>query len=340
MAIFSNIFLKTLAIFFSITFVIILASLTLSITGNQENENFIFVSGNKDSTNSIAIIELNGIIVDKNAEFPDLINNFTISPKLVKNYLDEINNINPKIIIFSINSPGGTVSASKQLYDIIKKYKKNNEVEILVHTNELLASGGYWVSSSADQIYASYGSIIGSIGVKGPDWFFYDQPTTISTGIFGNKKKKKNGIRVFSNKAGKSKDIYNPFREPTLKEIKHLQNMVDEIYSDFVQVVSKERKIEKSTIINDIGGQIFTSKKAIKLHLIDGEISLDELINITIKNNDFKDYKIIKKKHKKNSLFKEIFMSKGVNEKNNLEIPCLNLRTSITAILTNQSTGC
>lgn len=339
MAIFSNVFLKTLAIFFAITLIFVLISIVISFMDTKNNE-YVFVSGDKNSSNTLAIIELNGVIIEQNIEFPDLTNNFIISPSRVKNYLDDLEVLAPKILIFSINSPGGTVSASKNLYDIIIKYKKRNNLQVFVHTNELLASGGYWVSASADQIYASYGSIVGSIGVKGPDWYFYDQPKSISTGIFGNRIETKNGIKVFSNKAGKSKDIFNPFREPTKQEIKHLQNMVDEIYSDFVQVISKERKIEISTIINDIGGQIFTSKQAIKLHLIDGEISLENLISKTIKNNNFENYKIIKKYNQKRSLFKEIFIGNRIELKDNLNVQCLNLRTSIAAILTYQSTGC
>lgn len=339
MALFLNTFIKTVAFFFSITFVVILTSLAINFVNNPVNEDFRFVSGDKNSTNSLAIIELSGIIIDKNNGFPNLTNNFIISPTQVKNYLDELEDIKPKIILFSINSPGGTVSASKNLYEIIKKYKKNNKVEILVHTNELLASGGYWVSLSADQIYASYGAIVGSIGVKGPDWFFYDQPSSISTGIFGSNIETKNGIKVFSNSAGKSKDIFNPFREPTKKEVKHLQNMVDEIYSDFINVVSKERKIEISTILNDIGGQIFTSKQAVKLHIIDGEFSMDDLIERTIKNK-FENYKIIKKNHQRDSLLKKIFMSKAINNQNNLSSECLSLLSSISVILSYQSSGC
>lgn len=340
MAIIMNIFLKTLAIFLSTAFILILTSLAFNFFGNKENENFIFVSGDKNSFNSLAIIELNGMIIEKNNEFPDLANNLIIAPSQVKGYLDELKNIEPKVIIFSINSPGGTVSASKNLYDIITKFKKNNDVEILIHTNELLASGGYWVSTSADKIYASYGSIVGSIGVKGPDWFFYDQPKSISTGIFGKKIETQNGIKIFSNQAGKSKDIFNPFRKPTKEENAHLQNMVDEIYSDFIQVVSKERKIEISTIINDIGGQIFTSKKAIELNLIDDEISLDELMNKVIKNKNFRNYKIIKKYNQKNSLVKKIFMGINNEQQNNLNIQCLTLTSSFIALLSYQSTGC
>ena len=340
MAIFFNTFIKGLAIFLSITFAVILISLAVSFFNNTENNSFIFIEGNKDSTNLIALIELNGIIVEKNNEFPNLTNNFIISPKQVKGHLDKLQKIKPKIIIFSINTPGGTVSASKNLYDIIKKYKKNNDVEIIVHSSELLASGGYWVSASADQIYASYGSIVGSIGVKGPDWFFYDLPKSISAGVFGNRIETENGIKVFSNKAGKSKDIFNPYRKPTKQEITHLQDMVNEVYNDFVQIISKHRKIEMNIIVNDIGGLIFTSKKALKLQLIDGVISLEDLIERTLKSKNFKNYKIIKKINKNPPLFKEIFMSKNITLQNNLNVHCLSLRTSITALLSYQSTGC
>ena len=248
--------------------------------------------------------------------------------------------ISPNVIIFSINSPGGTVSASKNFYDIVKDFKKDNDVEILFHTNELLASGGYWASSSADKIYANYGSLIGSIGVKGPDWFFYDQPKSISTGIFGNKIETKESIKIYSSKAGKSKDIFNPFRRPTDYELTHLQKMVDEIYDDFVRVISKERKIEANTLTNDIGALIYTSEKAVNLNLIDGELSLDNLINKIIKDNNFKNYKVIKRFIQKNSLFREILT--GIYYKSNLNIKfeCLQLRSSISAILSYRSTGC
>ena len=78
----------------------------------------------------------------------------------------------PNILIIKINSPGGTVTATASLEKIINDFKKENKIEIYFYSDEILASGGYWVATSGDKIYANYGSIIGSIGVKGPDWFF------------------------------------------------------------------------------------------------------------------------------------------------------------------------
>ena len=340
MSIFFNVFVKSIAFFLSILTIILLISLFFSFFSDR-NKNFTTLFGEENSTNIIAVIELNGLIIETTSELSNLANPFIISPQSIKKNLEELNKVSPKAVIFSINSPGGTVSASKKLYDIIKNYKKNNKsTKIFIHTDELLASGGYWVATAADGIYASYGSITGSIGVKGPDWFFYDKPKTFSTGIFGNSIETEEGIKVFSNIAGKSKDIFNPFRKPTNNELEHLQNMVNKIYNDFIRIVSKERKIEIKTIENEIGALIFTSKDAYEYNLIDDEINLEDLINRTIKKNNFKDYKVIKIINKKNSLVREILTSSLDKKEKYFKYECLSLRSSITAVLSYEATGC
>jgi len=340
MSIFFNVFIKSIAFFLSIICIIIIVAFLISFFENK-NTNFTTLYGDEGSANIIAIIELNGLIIETNTDLSYLSNPFTISPKNTKNKLQELEDISPKAIIFSINSPGGTVSASKKIYDIIKNFKKNNSnIDIFIHTDELLASGAYWVATAADGIYASYGSITGSIGVKGPDWFYYDQPKTISTGIFGNTIETENGIKIFSNKAGKSKDIFNPFRKPTNNELDHLQNMVNEIYADFIRIVSKERKIETNILREDIGALIFTSDQASELNLINDELNLEELINKTIRDNKLKDYKVIKLINTKNSLIKQILSSNSNNTNHDMIYECINLRSSMTAILSFESTGC
>lgn len=341
MAIFLNIFIKTIAIFFSILFVFVFIILTISFIKPSKNNDFSFISGEENSSNIIAIIQLNGLIINNSNQLSELVNPFIISPNRVKTDLDNLNKINPKVIVFSINSPGGTVSASKNLYDIITEYKNNNkETQIIFHTNELLASGGYWASMSADKIFSNYGAIIGSIGVKGPDWFYYDQPISISSGIFGNRIETKKGIEVFTNIAGKSKDIFNPFRKPTEDEINQLLNMVNEIYDDFINTVSKKRKIETQNIEKEIGATIYTSGKAKQLYLIDGEMTLDNLIKKIINEKKYIDYKLLKKFNKKNSLLNDILTGGFYKNEINLQIECLTLRSSISVILSYESTGC
>lgn len=340
MSIFFNVFIKSIAFFLSIISIIIIISLSLSFFTDTNND-FAMLEGDESSSNVLAIIELSGLIVESSSEVSKLTNRFIISPNDVKKNFEKIRETSPKVIIISINTPGGTVSASKNLYDMIKNFKRNNKnIDIFIHTDELLASGGYWVATAADSIYASYGSIIGSIGVKGPDWIFYDKPKTLSTGLFGNTIETENGIKVFSSKAGKSKDILNPFRKPTKNELEHLQKMVDEIYSDFIRIVSKERKIETTVLEEDIGALIFTSAQASDLNLIDSELSLEKLINKIIKDNNFRNYKVIKIVSTKNSLVREILTSTSAEKDSYMNLKCLSLRSSITAILSYEATGC
>ena len=339
MRLFLNTFVKTFAIFISIASLILIVSSLLIFTENRDDK-FRFLYGDKNSDKIIAILELNGIIIEKYNELQHLTNPFIISPSEVNSHLNNLKQFSPEIIIFSINSPGGTVSASKKLYDIIKDYKKNNNVEIFFHTSELLASGGYWAATSADEIYANYGAIIGSIGVRGPDWFFYDQPKKISTGIFGNSIETKNKIQIFSNIAGKSKDILNPFRKPRQDELNHLKKMVEDIYYDFIRIVSKERKIESNILVNEIGALIYNSTQASQLHLINGESSINQLIAKKAKKRGFEKYKVIKTINTKNSLIKELLTGNFNNFDNNILIECLSLRSSISAILSFEATGC
>ena len=307
---------------------------------SKSNDEYFYIEDDKEANFKIGIIELEGLIIEKDIHFPSLMASLIISPQDVKNKLKSIKQFSPQIIIFSVNSPGGTVSASNTLYSIIKDFKKHNDVEIFFHTNELLTSGGYWVASSSDGIFASYGSIIGSIGVKGPDWFYYENPISISSGVFNNRIETKDGIKVYSNKAGLSKDLYNPFRRPNANEIKHLQNMVDQIYSDFVRIISKERKIEIDFITNEIKGLVYTTAKAIDLNLIDDELSLDELVESQVKKRNIENYSLVRVISKKKSLLSNLLINEFNQKDYKINTECLNVRTSIAAILSYESIGC
>ena len=171
-----------------------------------------------------------------------------INPKYVKNYLEELKKLNVNVLIVNINSPGGTLTATAELENIFYNFKKETNTKIYFFTKEILASGGYWIGTSADKIYASYGAVIGSIGVSGPSWYYYNNPISLSSGILGQTIETKKGIEVFNQNAGQGKDLFNPYRRPTNDEIKHLQKIVDEVYNDFLRKVSKSRKIEISFV--------------------------------------------------------------------------------------------
>ena len=208
-----------------------------------------------------------------------------------------------------------------------------------------MASGAYWFALSGDAIYASYGSLIGSIGVKGPDWIYFDKPISMSSGIFGNAIETKNGIKVYSQNAGKSKDMLNPFRQPTKEELQYIQLLINDIYDDFVNLVSKKRKIEVNIITSEIGALIYNSTHAKNNYLIDGEMNLNSLINKIVDKNKFDNYQILESSNINTSFFEKYFLQIFSNQKldkniiiNNLI--CNNLRINISSIIPNYLSSC
>ena len=260
------------------------------------------IEGDQNSNNIIGVINLNGPIFNNSRNV--LENNFYdyINPEHIRLYLEELKELNIKILLVNINSPGGTVTATAELENILKNFKKETKVKIYFFTSEILASGGYWIATTADRIFASYGSTIGSIGVGGPSWYYYNTPLSVSSGLLGQSIETEKGIEVFNQNAGQSKDLFNPFRKPKDQEILHLQKIVDEIYEDFIIKVSKNRSIEIKTIRNNIGALIYSSKQAKENFLIDDVVTYNSLIEYIIKENNYDDYKIYENIVKRNLL--------------------------------------
>ena len=314
MTMFVRTFINIIAFLMAITvFVAFIAFSINFLSDNPKNNHFINTYGDKNSPNKIAILKINGPILNEPISDLDifLFNEFEIIyASYIEQLLKELDNEEIVGLIVSINSPGGSVSGSYRLFNQLLNFKKKNKIKIYFHTNDLLASGAYWASLSGNKIFASYGSIIGSIGVKGPDWLYYDNPISISSGILGNSVETKNGIKKFENIAGDSKDLFNPFRPPNEKEIQQLQKNVQNTYEDFINSVSKIRKIEKEIIINDLGAMIFDTKSAKNKYLIDDILPLEKVINFMIKELDIINYQIIENKNLNTNLLDKFLTSK------------------------------
>tara|TARA_Y100001935_G_scaffold222767_1_gene197736 strand:- start:141 stop:1163 length:1023 start_codon:yes stop_codon:yes gene_type:complete len=331
---FFSIFFRTLGFLSALLIFLIIVNILLLFSNGLEKKHFEVSEGIPSSKNIIANINLNGPIFNNNANV--LGNNLYdyINPAQVKSYLEELKDLKINILIITINSPGGTVSATAELEQIIYEFKKSTNTKIYFFTKEILASGGYWVATTADKIFASYGSIIGSIGVSGPSWFYYNTPISLSSGIFGQSIETKNGIEVFNQNAGEGKDLFNPYRRPKTDEIKHLQNIINDVYNDFVTKVSKSRKIEISNIKNDIGALIYSTSQAKNNFLIDDILNYETLIKLIIKENKFEDYKIYENKFS-NSIFANLMVKYKYqsNDKNFFQNICRNLKTNISVVI-------
>ena len=346
MNIFFKTFLKVFTILLSIVaFFAVLIGFLSFIESNTTKSQFTFIKGDDSSENKIAILKLQGPIINDLLNINNIAYFQIINPEKVRKKLENLKILQPKILIISINSPGGTVAASYEIYEIVKKFKEKNHIKLYFHTNEILASGAYWLALAGDEIYASYGSLVGSIGVKGPDWIYFDKPISMSSGIFGNAIETENGIKVYSQNAGKSKDLFNPFRQPTKEELQNIQLLIDDIYDDFVSLVSKKRKIEINIIKSKIGALIYNSRHAKNNYLIDGEINLNLLINKIVEKNKFDKYQILESSNINASFFEKYFLQIFSNQKLDKKIMinnliCKNLSINISSIIPNYLSSC
>lgn len=160
-----------------------------------------------------------------------------------------------KAIVLRINSPGGSVPATQELGEEIKKVRAGGK-PIIVSMGDVAASGGYWLAALADKVYANPSTLTGSIGVYMPysNWEELYQ---------------KIGVRQEKIKSGPHKDILSPERQITPEERAIVQTMVDDMYNQFVEVVAEGRKLDPARVRQIADGRIYTGKQAKELGLVD-----------------------------------------------------------------------
>jgi protease-4 len=194
------------------------------------------------------------------------------NPYSVENIIQNINSFakdkSVKALIIRINSPGGTVGASQELFQALKNYKAETGAPIVVSIGDVGASGAYWVSMAADAIFANEGSLVGSIGViiSSPD-------LTKATEKFGI------GMNTFT--SGPYKDILSMFRDMREDEQVIVQELIDDVHMQFIEVVAKGRNKSIAEAKKYADGRIFTGKQAVKAGLIDQTGSLQDAIDYT-----------------------------------------------------------
>jgi protease IV len=181
-------------------------------------------------------------------------------------------------VLLLINSPGGGVAASQEIYREIMRYKRGFK-PIVVSMQSVAASGGYYIAAPALRIFADAGTITGSIGVIAR-WPRY-------TALF-----KKIGIEMVTMKAGKFKDLGNPERDMTEEERKILQSLLDNNHQQFITDMCNARLVSCDSLRALADGRIFTGQEAVRLGLIDTlgnlEDAKDYLLSITHLPSDSK----------------------------------------------------
>ncbi|MDH4068275.1 MAG: signal peptide peptidase SppA [Dehalococcoidia bacterium] len=192
----------------------------------------------------------------------------TITPGLVRNYLAKAESDKAvKAIVFRIDSSGGEIEPCQEILLEIERTKETKT--IVVSMGGTAASGGYYISTPADKIVALPTTQTGSIGV-------------ISSAVNIKGLLEKLGIEVEIFKGGKYKDMYWGFRELTPEEEEIMQEMVDEYYEQFIDVVAERRGLSEEAVRELATGQLYSGTKAKELGLVDELGDLDTAIDLAL----------------------------------------------------------
>lgn len=170
-----------------------------------------------------------------------------------------------KAIVIHINSPGGEVAISQEIYDAILRAR--DEKPVVVSMASVAASGGYYIACGADRIMANPGTITGSIGVIMSYHTF--------EGLMD-----KMGIEMETIKSGEFKDVGNYSRQATKKERLMLKSVIMDGYEQFVEVIAQGRGMDKNEVYPLADGSIFTGLQAYNLGLVDTLGGLKEAISL------------------------------------------------------------
>lgn len=248
--------------------------LSLFLAVDEENEvETITGKGEK-----IALVELKGAILE--------------SEKIVKQFKKYRKDKTIKGILFRVDSPGGGVVASHEIYNEVKKTRDEGK-PVVVSMGSVAASGGYYVSCGANKIVANPGTLTGSIGV-------------ISQFLRVDPLLEKIGVEMNTIKSGKFKDAGNPFRGMTDDDKKYFQNLMDGVHKQFIEIVSKERNIDIKEIIKIADGRVFTGEEAYSLKLVDTLGTLEDAIAITAQLANIKGEPSIVKEVKKKTFIEKL----------------------------------
>jgi protease IV len=238
------------AFFLFVLAVFTLVYLTLHASGGETAS----ITGFGDR---IGVVDLDGVI---------------LSPQPVVSQLKKFGEDSSiKAIILHVNSPGGGVAASEEIYREVKRVRTEKKKKVVVSIETVGASGAYYVASASDKIFADQGSIVGSIGVIA-EWMNY--------GDLLKWAKLKNVVI----KTGEFKDTGNPARDLTPSEQAYMQSLIDNMFGQFIQAVAEGRGLKYEDVKSFANGKVWTGEQAMSMKLIDNVGDFEAAVADTAKS--------------------------------------------------------
>jgi protease-4 len=207
-----------------------------TLFSDHSSDSFSFAS------NQVAVIDLEGRIEDSK-EFIDQLKDFG-------------NRSGVRSVVIRINSPGGGVAASQEIYQAIKKFRSESKKKVVVSMASVAASGGYYAACGADRIFANPGTITGSIGVVA-EWYNYGDLLRWAR------------VQSIVIKTGDLKDAGSPTRPLTEAEKVYFQSLLGNMYGQFVSTVASSRKMKEEDVRKLADGRVYTGQEAKTNGLVD-----------------------------------------------------------------------
>jgi protease IV len=205
----------------------------------------------------IGVVDLDGVI---------------LSPQPVVSELKKFGDDSSiKAIILHVNSPGGGVAASEEIYREVKRIRKEKNKKIVVSIETVGASGAYYVSAASDKIYADSGSIVGSIGVIA-QWVNYGDLLKWAK------------LKDVVLKTGEFKDTGNPARDLTPAEQAYMQSLIDDMFGQFIKAVADGRGLKYDDVKSIANGKVWTGQQAAEMKLIDSVGDFETAVADTAKS--------------------------------------------------------
>jgi protease-4 len=237
------------AFFLFVLAVFSLVYLTLHAGGNESS-----FGGFGDR---IGVVDLDGVILSPQPVVGEL-----------KKFADDSS---IKAIILHVNSPGGGVAASEEIYREVKRIHEEKKKRIVVSIESVGASGAYYVASASNKIYADNGSIVGSIGVIA-EWVNYGDLMKWAK------------LKSVVFKTGEFKDTGDPARDLTPAEQAYMQSLIDNMFGQFVQAVADGRGIKVDDVKAIANGKVWTGAQALDMKLIDNVGDFEAVVKDTAKS--------------------------------------------------------
>jgi signal peptide peptidase SppA, 36K type len=189
----------------------------------------------------VAVVEIEGIILD--------------GDQIVRELRDHAENPAVKAVVVRVNSPGGVVAPTQEIYNAIQRVRKGGK-PVVASFGAVAASGGYYVGAATNRIFANPGTLTGSIGVV-------MQMANVE-GLL-----KKVGVEYVVVKAGAYKDVGNFARTMTAEERRILQALLDDVHGQFITAVAQGRGLDESAVRAVADGRIYSGAQAKTLKLVD-----------------------------------------------------------------------